>query len=136
MVRVAVALLAILGILLVSAGIMVALAVGLPALGLNPYGRNPLDQTIAGLAIATTLYVVGAALLASAIRWMRTHIRPVNLGAFAFAGAIIPVLGVWMALRGYWSSIPLLLLFMVGLYAPIALGGRPWGKPLIDRPRS
>src|SRR2546428_6604278 len=91
MVRVAVALLAILGILLVSAGIMVALAVGLPALGLNPYGRNPLDQTIAGLAIATTLYVVGAALLASAIRWMRTHIRPVNLGAFAFAGAIIPV---------------------------------------------
>jgi len=60
----------------------------------------------------------------------------VHLAARAFPGAIIPVLGVWLAVRGYWTSIPLLLLFVVGLYVPIALGARPWGNPAIDRPRS
>jgi len=136
MARVAVALLAILGVVLASAGMFVALAVGLPALGLNRYGRNPLDQTLSGLFTATTLYAVGAALLASAVRWMRTHSGPLNLGSFAFAGAIIPVFALLMVLRGYWTTVPLLLLFVVGLFVPIALGGRPWGKTLSERPRS
>jgi len=136
MARVAVALLAILGVVLASAGMFVALAVGLPALGLNPYGRNLLDQTLSGLFTATTLYAVGAALLASAVRWMRTHSGPLNLGSFAFAGAIIPVFALLMVLRGYWTTVPLLLLFVVGLFVPIALGGRPWGKTLSERPRS
>jgi len=119
MARVGVGLLAVVGLLLTGAGLIAALAWGL-----------------GGLTTAGMLYVVGAALLASAIRWMRTHIGPVNPAAFAFVGAIIPVLGLWLALRGYWTSIPLLLLFVVGLYAPIALGGRPWGKPKFDRPGS
>ena len=136
MARVAVTLLAILGILLASAGMFVALAVGLPALGLNPYGRNPPGQTLSGLFTAAALYVVGAALLVTAVRWMRTHSGPLNLGSFAFAGASIPLLAVWMVLRGYWMTVPLLLLFVVGLFAPIALGGRPWSKALTQRPRS
>jgi hypothetical protein len=130
MARVAVALLAVLGLLLAAAGLIAALAWGVPALGLNRNGRNPLDETLRGLAFAVTLYAVGAALLASTTRWLRTHNGPFNIGAFAFAGAMIPVLGVWMALRGYWTNIPMLLIVVVGIYAPIALGARPWGNRL------
>jgi hypothetical protein len=134
MARVAVALLAVLGLLLAGAGLILALAWGLPALGLNRDGRNPLDDTLRGLGFAFTLYTVGAAFVASSTRWFRVRYGPVNLGAFAFAGAMIPVVGVGMALRGYWSNIPLLLFVIVGIYAPIALGGRPWKRVGYSRP--
>ena len=130
MARVAVALLAVLGLLLAAAGLIAALAWGLPALGLNRNGRNPLDDTLRGLSFAVTLYAVGAALLASTIRWIRIRYGPLNLGALAFAVAMIPVLCVWMAVVGYWTNIPLLLFLIVGVYAPIALGGRPWSNRL------
>jgi hypothetical protein len=136
MIRVAIAVLAVVGLLLASAGLLIALAVGPPALGFNPYGRNPLDFTFRGLASAATLYAVGAALLAGATRWLRAHTGPLNVGAFAIAGAAIPAAAVWLALRGYWTTVPLLLLFVAGILVPIALGGRAWGKQLSPRARA
>jgi hypothetical protein len=130
MARVAVALLAVLGLLLAVAGLIAALAWGLPALGLNRNGRNPVDETLRGLAFAVTLYAVGAVLLASTIQWFRIRYGPIDLGAFAFAGAMIPVLCVWMAVLGYWTNIPVLLFLIAGICTPIALGGRPWGNLL------
>jgi hypothetical protein len=128
--RVAFVVLAVAGLLLAAAGLIVALAWGLPALAVNRLGRNPLDETVRGLAFAATLYATGAAMLASATRWLRIRYGPLNLAAFAYAAALVPVLCVWMVVLGYWSSIPLLLFIVVGIYAPIAIGGRPWGKHL------
>jgi MFS family permease len=128
--RVAVVLLAVVGLLLAAAGLIAALAWGLPALGLNRLGRNPVDETVRGLAFAAALYAAGAALLASATRWLRSRYGPLSLAAFAYAAALIPVLCVWMAVLAYWSNIPLLLFIVVGIYAPVAIGGRPWGKQL------
>jgi hypothetical protein len=140
MARVSVAIVAVVGVLLAGAGLFAALAWGLPALGLNRYGRNPVDETMRGLAGAATLYAVGAALAASATRWIRNHAKPETLRAFAPVGGVFVVLfvvlSIWMAVLGYWTNIPLLLFFMVGIVAPIALGGLPWGNQLGRRVRS
>jgi hypothetical protein len=130
-----VTLLAIVGLLIASAGLVLAMAVGLPALGLNRYGRNPLDVTVSVLATAAMLYGVGAALLVGTTWWMRTRRAP-NLKGFAYTGSLIPVLLVWAALRGYWLTIPLVLFVVAGLFAPIAVGLRPWDRHLTDRPGS
>jgi multisubunit Na+/H+ antiporter MnhF subunit len=133
MARVAVALLAV-GLLLATAGLFVALAVGLPALGLNPYGRNPLDETLRALAFAARLYAIGAALLAIAIRWIRDNGGSERVRGFSAVGGLIVVLilvmSVWQAVLGYWTNIPILLVFMIGIFAPIALGGWHWGRQL------
>ena len=140
MVRVAVALLAVVGLLLATAGLFVALAVGLPALGLNPYGRNPLDETLRALASAATLYAIGAALLAIAIRWIRDNGGSERVRGLSAVGGLIVVLilamSVWQAVLGYWTNIPVLLFFMIGIFAPIALGGWHWGRQLDARARS
>jgi hypothetical protein len=121
-----VGLLAIAGLLLAATGLIVALAVGLPALGLNDYGRNPFDFTIRGLSIAAALYVIGAALLAASARWIRNRLGPhgarrvLPVGG-VFAGAFV-VLSLWMATLGYWINIPILLFFIGGILAPVALG--------------
>lgn len=135
MALVGVTVLAIIGLLVASAGLLLAMAVGLPALGLNRYGRNPVDVTVSVLATATMLYGVGAALLVGTTWWMRTRKAP-NLKGFAYTGALIPLLLVWAVLRGYWVTIPLVLFFVAGLLAPIAVGFRPWEKRLTDRPGS
>jgi len=117
---------AVVGLLLAAAGLLVGLAVGLPALGLNAYGRNPLDFTVRGLSTAATLYVIGSALLAAATRWMRNRQgsegtrRLLPVGG-VFVGVFL-VLSLWMGARGYWSNIPILLFFIGGILAPIALG--------------
>src|SRR5260370_573926 len=80
--RVVVVVLAVVGLLLAAAGLIVALAWGLPALGVNRLGRNPLDETVRALAFAATLYATGAAMLASATRWLRIRYGPLNLAAF------------------------------------------------------
>jgi len=140
MARFAVGVLAVVGLLLAAAGLFVALAVGLPALGLNPYGRNPLDETLRGLGTALTLYAIGAALLASATRWMRNQRGPLGArrllalgGAFA---SVFAVLSIWMAVLGYWLNIPLLLFFLTGILAPAALGVWPPSGRQIARVRS
>ena len=133
MARFGVGVLAVVGLLLAAAGLLVALAVGLPALGLNPYGRNPLDHTLRGLGSAATLYAMGAALLATSTRWMRNRLGPLDARALlplggVFAGVFV-VLSIWMARLGYWINIPVLLFFLAGILAPIALGlWRPTGS--------
>jgi hypothetical protein len=140
MARVAVLLLGLVGILLTAAGLIAALAWGLPALGLNPNGRNPFGETVQGLTVAATLYAVGAASLAIAIRWIRDHGGPQPVGALVPVGGLFVVLfvviSVWMAARGYWTNIPVLLFFMIGILAPMALGVLPRGTPLDRRIRS
>ena len=117
--------LAVLGILLSAAGMIVAVAVGAPALGLNIYGRNPLAFTLAGLTFAAKLYVPGAAMLWLACNWMRKH-RQLRNDQMALVGVMILVVCVPMALRGYWVGIGLLLVVVVGIGVPIVLGLRPW----------
>lgn len=41
-------------------GMLLALAFAIPALGLNPYGRNPAEVTLLAEAFAITLYLGGA----------------------------------------------------------------------------
>lgn len=125
--RVAVAVLAVIGLLLAAAGLIAGLAWGIPALGLNIYGRNPLDETLRGLGSAATLYAVGAALLAVAIRWIRDHSGPLDLRGFVFPAVMFLGVTGLMAVRGNWTSILMLLVVAIGIAAPIALGGRPWG---------
>lgn len=140
MARIGVGVLGIVGLLLAAAGLIAALAWGLPALGLNPNGRNPVDGTVRALTFAGTLYAIGAALLAIAIRWLRDHAA--NRPAWEFAAtsgvfvALLVVMSIWMAVLGYWTNIPVLLFFMIGILAPIVLGVRPWGSQLDRRARS
>lgn len=126
MTRAGVALLAILGLFLAAAGALVALAVGIPALGLNPYGRNPLSMTIAGLVTAAVLYLVGAALLVSATRWMRDHgFAAARRGALAVIGGMVLLFGTLMAVKGFWISIAMFLVAVIAMLAPAAIGLRP-----------
>jgi hypothetical protein len=121
-----VGLLAIVGLLLAAIGLIVALAVGLPALGANAYGRNPLDSTLRGLSTAAAFYVIGAALLAASTRWIRSRLGPQDarrlLPVGGVFGGVFVVLSIWMAAFGYWINIPILLLFIAGILAPVALG--------------
>jgi len=129
MARLAVVVFATVGILLVAAGLFVALAVGLPALGLNPYGRNPLDETLRGLSTAAKLYVVGAALLASALRWIRNHDGGAPaLSSFWPVGPVVVIVYVWMAASRNWLYVPIAPLFAIGLLTPIAVGLWPRGS--------
>jgi hypothetical protein len=140
MARVVVGVLGVVGLLVAAAGLIMALAWSLPALGLNPYGRNPLGETVQGLTFAVTLYAVGAALVAIAIRWIRDHAAPRPARAFRSVGSVFVVLfvaiSILMALRGYWASIPMLFFFTLGILAPVALGALPRGTPLHHRVRS
>jgi hypothetical protein len=140
MARVVVGVLGVVGLLLAAAGLIMTLAWGLPALGLNPYGRNPLGETVGGLTFAVTLYAVGAGLLVIAIRWIRDHAGPQPARALMPVGGIFVVvfvvMSIFLALRGYWASIPMLLFFMIGILAPMALGALPRGTPLDQRVRS
>src|SRR5260370_36847179 len=140
MARVAIALLGVVGLLLAAAGLIIALAWGLSALGQNPYGRNPFGETVQGLTFAGTLYAVGAALVAIAVRWIRDHAGPQPVRPIVPVGGVFIVLfvvmSIWMAALGYWTNIPILLFFMIGILAPMALCVRPWGTPLAPRPRS
>ena len=137
MARFAAVMLGVVGLLLAGAGLIAALAWGLPALGLNTNGRNPVDDTVRGLTLAATLYAVGAALLAIAIRWLRDHSANRPAWGFAATGgvfvALLVVMSIWMAVLGYWTNIPVLLFFMIGILAPIVLGGRPWSSQLARR---
>jgi len=129
MARLAVVVFATVGILLVAAGLFVALAVGLPALGLNSYGRNPPDFTVRGFATAATLYVVGAALLASALRWKRNHDGGApGLSSFWPVGLFVLIVCVWMAASRNWLYVPIVPLFAIGLLTPIAVGLWPRGS--------
>lgn len=127
MARVAVAALAVVGLLLAAAGLIAGLAWGIPAAGLNVNGRNPLDETLRGLGSAATLYAVGAALLAIATRWIRDHSGPLDLRAFAIPSVMFLGATGLTALRANWTGILMLLVVGIGIAAPIALGGRPWG---------
>lgn len=125
--RVAVAALAVVGLLMAAAGLIAGLAWGIPALGLNIYGRNPLDETLRGLGSAATLYAVGAALLAIAIRWIRDRSGSLDLRGSAVPAVTLLGVAALMAVRGNWTGILMLLVVAIGISAPIALGGRPWG---------
>jgi len=100
-------------------------AVGMPALGLNPYGRNPLTMTIIGLVAAATVYLVGAALLTSATRWMSDHGFPARRPMLALVGGMAIGWSAVMAVRGFWISIAMLLVLVVAILAPMAVGLRP-----------
>lgn len=125
MARVAVALLAVLGLLLSAAGMIAALAVGIPALGLNSRGRNPVAFTLVGLAFAAMLYFPGAGFLWVASNLMRKggwwRIEP-----FALVAIVLIVSTVPLALRGYWLGIAMLLVTLAGIALPVVLGLRPW----------
>jgi hypothetical protein len=128
--RIAVSLFAVLGLLLAAAGLITALAWGLPALGLNANGRNPLDATLRGLSSAAGLYATGAALLAIATRWIRNRYGPLPPRGIWVAASFTALLCLWQAVLGYWANVPALLFFTIGIAAPIALGGWPWGSRL------
>jgi hypothetical protein len=124
-----VVLLAIVGLTLAAVGFFVILAVGIPALGLNPYGRNPMSLTVSGLTAGVTLYLVGAAVLASATRWMRDHPHGSPAPALAFLAVMLVGWTGLMAVRGYWFSIAELALYIAAIFFPIALGVFPKPKP-------
>ena len=121
-----VGVLAVVGLLLAATALIVALAVGLPALGLNAYARNPLDFTLRGLSTAAAFYVIGAALLVASTRWIRNRVGPQDARKVLPVGGLIAgvfvVLSIWMDALGYWTNIPILLFFIGGILAPIALG--------------
>ena len=134
--RVAVGVLGVVGLLLVATGVLVAFAVGLPALGLNSYGRNPLDETLRGLGTAVTLYIVGAALLAIAFRWIRDHQGPVDVRGFSVVGVVaLCMIGLMAVLRN-WTGVAMLFTLAIGITVPVALGGGPWITRLGRRARS
>ena len=116
------------GLLLAAAGLFVPLAVGIPALGLNMYGRNPIEFTVTGEGFAAGLYLVGATLTWFATDWTR---RSGRLGRRWVPGAL-GLTAVWLItevptlLRRDWVWAAGLLFFFAGLILPIALGLRPW----------
>jgi hypothetical protein len=122
--RALVLLLAVVGLILAAAGAFVILAVGIPAVGLNEYGHNPKSSTLSGLTTGAVLYLVGAALLVSAIRWMREHGRGSPARAIAFLAVIALVWSLLMGARGNWIGIAELVLFAVAILTPMALGFR------------
>jgi hypothetical protein len=124
MARPVVAVIAVIGIVLVGAGVFVAYAVGMPALGLNSYGRPAFSETLSGLGTALTLYLVGAALLAAAIRSIR-HRRPGSpVPLFALIGALILTWSLWVGLRSGWIGATVVVVAGSAVLAPIALGFR------------
>jgi hypothetical protein len=122
--RALVVVLAVVGLTLAAVGVFIVLAVGIPALGLNEYGRNPMSSTVSGLTSGVVLYLVGAALLVSSTRWMREHDRGSPARGLAFLVVIALVWSFVMAGRGDWIAIPELALFAVAILAPMALGFR------------
>lgn len=136
MARIGVGVLGVAGLVLIAAGVFVAFAVGLPALGLNPYGRNPFDETLRGLGTAVTLYALGAALLAIAFRWIRDHQGPLDVRGFSLAGVVALGIIGWLAVLGNWTGVAMLLTLTIGMIVPIALGGGPWITGLGRRARS
>jgi glucose dehydrogenase len=101
-----------------------AYAVGIPALGLNPYGRPPFSDTLSGLGTALTLYLVGAALLATASRSIRERRTGSPTAVFAVIGASTLVWSLWVGLRSGRLGAAVVLLAGIALLAPIALGFR------------
>jgi len=135
MARVGVTLLCIVGLLLAGAGIIAGLAVGIPALGLNPYGRNPIEATVAGLAYAAMLYGLGAVILVGGTRWLSNHPGPVKIKLDN--SVLVPVglisigwLG-FMATRGDWLGMAPVALTAVLVAAPMVIGWQPW----VNRPK-
>jgi peptidoglycan/LPS O-acetylase OafA/YrhL len=115
------------GVLLSGAGLFVAIAIGMPALGLNPHGTNPAQFTVTSELTAAFLYFLGALLSWLAAGQMR---RLGNVRRLLPAGVVIGVLGLVVevptVLQRDWAWAGGLLFFYAGLFLPIALGLRPW----------
>src|ERR1700730_16615786 len=104
---------AVVGVLLAAAGLFVALAVGLPALGLNPYGRNALDETLRQLGTGAPRYATAAALLATATRWARPHRGPLPVAMVPFFGGFVALLCLFQAVVGNPTMLPELLFLTI-----------------------
>jgi hypothetical protein len=102
----------------------VAYAVGIPALGLAAYGRPPFRDTLSGLGTALTLYLVGAALLAAAIRSIRDRRPGSPVTLFAVIGVSILISSLWAGLRSDWIGAAVVVVAGIAVLAPIALGFR------------
>lgn len=125
MARGLVLMLALIGLTLAAVGVFIVLAMGIPALGLNPYGRNRMSFTVSGLTTGIMLYLVGAAVLVSATRWMRDHRHGSPAPALAFLAVVLFGWSGLMAVRGYWFGIAELGVFAVAILTPLAVGFRP-----------
>ena len=108
-------------ILTTSAGSLLAIAFALPALGLNVYGRNPVEFTLVGEAVAATLYLGGAVGTVKAWRLLAQDARrpagPLVFGVIA-AGAVA---SFWPAIND-WEGTLLVLICFAGAFAPLAVG--------------
>jgi hypothetical protein len=118
---------AVVGTILIGAGVFVVYVVGIPALGLNPYGRPPFRETVSGLGTALTLYLVGAALLAAAVRSISERRPKSPTAVFALIGASTLTWSVWAGLRSGWIGAAFVVLAGIALLLPIALGLRRFG---------
>jgi hypothetical protein len=119
-----VAVIAVIGTVLIGAGVFVAYAVGIPALRLAAYGRPPFGETLSGLGTALTLYLVGAALLAAAIRSIRDRRPGSPAGLLALIAISTLIWSLGAGLRSDWIGAAVVVVAGIAVLAPISLGFR------------
>lgn len=95
-----------------------------PAISLNAYAPIPISATLAELAMAVVLYGIGASLLAIASRSMPDDSRDASASVLALlAIAAVPASAV-LAYKHYWTEVGFVLLTVVVIVAPMAVGSR------------
>jgi hypothetical protein len=128
MTRLTAGVLASIGLLLMAVGVIAVLAVGLPAVGLNRYGSNPLQFTLGGLTFGCTLYCIGAACSLIGGRRIRERAtgqaRRSLVAVWALPLAVACGLIAFMATRANWTGILMLSFAAVAIGTPLLLALR------------
>jgi hypothetical protein len=106
-------------------GVFIGFAFGMPALGLNRYGRNSVEFTAVGEGFAALFYLFGAILQIRGGRVLGQVRRPkgkVTLLALVPMVCALVVFLVLGARNGDWEAILVALIFLVFVVAPILAG--------------
>lgn len=127
MTRLQVLALAVAGIVVSGIGLFLGTAFAMPALGLNVYGPNPLEFTIAIELVSAAIYLAGATM--SWFAWDAIGKRGLLRGQAALLAMPVVVLVVALAfdvVRAYWISLVETLVFVAGVLLPALGASRPW----------
>jgi hypothetical protein len=119
--------LAMAGIVVSGIGLFLGTAFAMPALGLNVYGHNPLEFTIAIELVSAAIYLAGATM--SWFAWDAIGKRGLLRGQAALLAMPVVVLVVALAfdvVRAYWISLVETLVFVAGVLLPALAASRPW----------
>ncbi len=106
-------------------GAFIGFAFGIPALGLNRYGRNSVEFTAVGEGFAAVLYFFGAILQIRSGQVLGQLHRPtwkvtlLALVPMVWASLVLVVLA---ARNGDWEAMLIALIFLVFVLAPILAG--------------